>query len=156
MSYQQPISTLEQQSYGLVINKRWLTNQQNKWQEAAFLRVGDLVKVEITIDSPIAREHMLLSDPLLPGSLILPARYEQSSYRWQSSGDMTINNLASTEPRQVRWYREAINPGRTVFSYYLQIKTAGRFQLGISRVETKYDATVFATTAGDGWLDVKP
>lgn len=151
VSYQQPISALEQQSQGLVINKRWLTNQRNNWQESAILQVGDLVKVEITVDSPVAREHVLLSDPLLPGSLMLPARYQQDSYWWQS-----ISDVASSEPRQVQWYRQAIKPGRTVFSYYLQIKTAGNFQLGISRVETKYDATVFASTAGDRKIEVKP
>jgi len=49
-----------------------------------------------------------------------------------------------------------VGAGQTQWHYTTQLKTAGRYQLGVARIENLYDPTVFANTSGAEWIEVTP
>lgn len=155
LRFQLPLTAVPARQAGLQLHKRWYKRVQGRWQQTSKLQQGDLVKVELTLDTPIPRQHMRLQDWQLPGTELLPARFtEADEFHYQQlKAPATLN---AVQPRLVELYADRIPAGQSRWVYYLQIKTAGRFQQGIAQASALYDPTVFAHTSGAEWIEVKP
>lgn len=155
LRYQLPLAAVTSRHDGMQLHKRWYKRVQGSWQATSELQQGDLVKVELTLDTPVSRQHIRLQDLQLPGTELLPKRFrpDDEFQHWQLDAQAS---LLPSQPRQVTLYAEQVPPGQSRWVYYLQIKTAGRFQQGIAQASALYDPTVVARTGGAGWIEVKP
>jgi len=155
LRYQLPLTAVPARQAGLQLHKRWYKRVQGRWQQTSKLQQGDLVKVELTLDTPIPRQHMRLQDWQLPGTELLPARFtEADEFHYQQlKAPATLN---AVQPRLVELYADRIPSGQSRWVYYLQIKTTGRFQQGIAQASALYDPTVIAHTSGAEWIEVTP
>lgn len=146
LHYAQPLATHLAQYSGISISKSFRKYQDGEWLPATSIAAGDLLQVVLTLNTPVDREHIRVSDPLLPGMQPLPRRYRQFTGSQQPSD--AYFNSAQQQERTMYWHSSYLPAGETILRYVVQVRLPGQYHHGVSRAEAMYDPLVFGSTDG--------
>ena len=140
----------------------------------ASIRQGDLVKIDLYLSVPTARNFVVVNDPLAGGleavnrDLATSSEVDADEGLYDEAGgafwfkfgdwnefDTSFWNFYHRELRHdsVRFYADYLPPGRYHLSYTAQAIAPGRFALLPTRAEEMYDADIYGLAA-NGTLTV--
>lgn len=107
---------------------------------------GDVLKVRITIDAPVDRTWVVVSDPIPAGASIVSGTGGQSAlFAAQASGGTGWPAYVERGFDSWRAYFDWLPRGRTTVEYAVRINTDGRFQLPPTHVEAMYSPEIRAS-----------
>ena len=130
---------VEPYSRQLSLERRW-SDRNGKVIDPAKLRVGDLVRVQITISSPLAGVNNIAVVDALPGGMeVENPRLATSAGPGEQAGH-TPDHIEFLDDRVVLFC--TAGPAKKVFRYALRATTAGRFRLPAIQASCIYDPTV--------------
>ncbi len=99
-------------------------------------QVGDLIGVQLTVESPDEMWHVLVEDPLPAGCEALVDSLEEDSHRWRPQtanvwqGDGQGDRLSFTSAY--------LTAGKHTYTYLMRATTGGRFRTPPARVQALY------------------
>ncbi len=102
----------------------------NKSDNSGVFSAGDLIQVDITIDSPSVQPHVALFDPIPSGANILSDGWGAYSSAQKSYSGYKV-------------YFELLTAGSVTLSYQYQLNNPGSFELPQTRVEALYEPGLF-------------
>ncbi len=123
----------------LSLERRW-SDRNGKVIDPAKLRVGDLVRVQITISSPLAGVNNIAVVDALPGGMeVENPRLATSAEPGEQAGH-TPDHIEFLDDRVVLFC--TAGPAKRVFRYALRATTAGQFDLPAVQASCMYDPAV--------------
>ncbi len=150
LQYKQKLETVEATANGLHIQRTLWRKHNDEWlliTDATRVNIGDLVKVEIKLQSPKTRQHVAISDATA-GALeaIYPNQntflyLQEHSETWFDDGNIAIKD------GKVTWYKPNLAEGETTFTYFGRVRHNGVFSLPPATAEAMYREDVNAQTA---------
>ncbi|WP_017259069.1 alpha-2-macroglobulin family protein [Pedobacter arcticus] len=128
-----------------LIRKYYLKNQQNSTYmeiDANYLaKIGDLIKVIVTLKSDRDYEYVLLKDmrpsATEPTQQISRYNAQDGLFYYQVSKDVSTN-----------FFINYLRKGNYVFEYELRVAQSGKFSTGISTIESMYAPEYRSNSAG--------
>ncbi|OIQ46940.1 MAG: hypothetical protein BM565_09210, partial [Gammaproteobacteria bacterium MedPE] len=149
MEYQLPLIEVTAQSAGLNLKRQRFVRVDGKWQaitDDTNLRVGDLVKTTLSIDSSTPRTHIAITDDVAGGFEVISPWLQNVFYKDSSSRDWKNNNHIDIQDGKVTWYLMNLQD-KDSYSYYSRVRHVGRYQTGPATAEAMYRTDVKARTA---------
>ncbi|MCF2855870.1 hypothetical protein L1286_00175 [Pseudoalteromonas sp. SMS1] len=146
-----PFEDDKRQFSGLGVTKTYQVLNGSEWVDAKVseIKVGQLIKVRLSIFSPINREHVMLSDRLAKGLVALNPAHRQKQYR-QWLGNMAESDRPMIkEMEKITWHRYKLNAGRTVFEYLAEARFNGTYISPAAKVELMYAPEIFGSSGAD-------
>lgn len=144
--YVLPLEQLSEKAVGMALQREFYVKRKTQWQQLFNddLHVGDIVKVVLSIDLPVDRAHIALTDRLAGGLEAVNPRL---------AGQL---NLLADEPAQiqrgyVRWYPEHLSKGRHQFVYYAKVRYPGRYTAPPAKIEAMYNSDVWGRSGTAGF-----
>ncbi|KZN60148.1 hypothetical protein N473_24530 [Pseudoalteromonas luteoviolacea CPMOR-1] len=139
---------------GLEIAREYRIKQGNNWQPVNEdkLSVGQLIKVTLTVFSPIEREHVLIKDFLPSGLLILdPSLKNQTYWRWlKQKNTQAVTVLLGQDGRTLAsWHKYKLPAGTTQFEYLAEVRYSGEFLTPSATVEMMYHPDIGGKTGAN-------
>ncbi|GAA4135999.1 alpha-2-macroglobulin family protein [Sphingobacterium kyonggiense] len=138
-----PAADVKQTTNELAVSKKYLIERNGKWEEAKEVRLGDKIKVEITVIADKNLNYVHLKDSRPSG--VEPV-YQASGYQWRRGYYFTLKD-ASTN-----YFFDYLAKGKHTFSYEIKANNVGTFNSGITTIDCMYDPTVNAKSEN---LEVK-
>ena len=178
MEYSQAIDNQPDFSHGIDIKQQYfiatntdnwheLKNVKDKWRlmpDGHTLQIGDLVRVVVSVDSPIKREHVVIDSPIAGAFEADNAKFEHSVSNDApigpagslGAGRMRMPDMHRIMPRveqqieidRVLFFPYWLDAGQTEFSYLLKVRNGGKFIAPSAKVELMYQPDVAAQTKG--------
>src|SRR5699024_2727204 len=164
LRYLMPPESLAAANAGLTLEREYFVQQGKSWQKITpqtALKRGDIVRVELTIDAPTARHHVLLNDPL-PGAFEAINRDLASNTQSQPDGldgyqllmfdagpwpNMSISRGGFYHRDiafdAVRFYADNLPPGRYRLVYSAQVIAPGSFIAPAPIAKEVYQPDIF-------------
>lgn len=164
LRYLIPPESLAAANAGLTLARKYFVQEGKSWQAITPrtpLKRGDIVRVELTIDAPTARHHVLLKDPL-PGAFEAINRDLATSTQSQpeqvdgyqllmfdagpwpnlsvSGGGFYHRDIAFDA---VRFYADNLPPGRYRLVYSAQVIAPGNFIAPAPLAQEVYQPDIF-------------
>ena len=179
MEYSQAIDNQPDFSHGIDIKQQYfiatdtdnwheLKKPKDKWRlmsDDHTLQIGDLVRVVVSVDSPINREHVVIDSPIAGAFDVDNAKFEHSVSRHhivETFGQSMAIALAPSlghsmreimprveqqiEIDRVLFFPYWLDAGQTEFSYLLKARNGGMFIAPSAKVELMYQPDVAAQT----------
>lgn len=176
MSYKQAIERQPTFSQGIKLKQQYfIATGSGSWRlmpQDYLLQIGDLVKVVVTVDSVIGREHVVVNAPIAGAFEVDNNKFEHSvggqlnaglSTGSMRAGIMSRGNMSTGMNRlpvrpimprieqQIELDRVLLFPyrlaeGETNFSYLLKVRHGGKFIAPGAKVELMYQPDVAAQT----------
>ncbi|HET7301456.1 MAG TPA: hypothetical protein VFJ01_12490, partial [Oleiagrimonas sp.] len=162
--YVMPPFALPAADAGLTITRHYAVRRGKHWQplgEHGVLHRGDLVRVELVVDTPTERHHVVVDDPL-PGTFEavdphlatsapgLPASQDEVGIiHYQGGGWPSLSFIEGgfyhreTAFDAVRFFADTLPAGRYHLSYTAQVLAAGTFLSPAPTVKEIYQPDVF-------------
>lgn len=130
-----PVEQVKANTNELRVSKQYLVERNGKWVETKEAKLGERIKVKITVvnDKPLQYVHLKDSRP----AGVEPV-YRPSGYQWRGSFYFTLKD-ASTN-----YFFDYLPKGTREFEYEVKANNIGLFNSGISTIECMYDPTVNA------------
>jgi uncharacterized protein YfaS (alpha-2-macroglobulin family) len=119
------------------------------------VRVGDYVIVDVLLASAVARDLVVLDDPIPSGFEAVNQTYANTDIRAiyaDPSREVTHRDLR--DDRVVTFF-DALPAGQHRTSYVLRVISGGRFVVPPAKAECMYEPDVFGRTAAST-IDAKP
>ncbi|HMR17681.1 MAG TPA: MG2 domain-containing protein [Sphingobacterium sp.] len=137
--YFAPVQEISASTKAISVQKQYYVEREGKWIEANEARLGEKIKVRVTIinDSPLEYVHLKDARP----SGVEPV-YRPSGYQWWQGGYYFTMKDASTN-----YFFDYLPKGKREFEYEVKANNAGVFNSGITTVECMYDPAVNARSA---------
>lgn len=122
-------------SNSLSVEKVYLVSRNGEWKESKEAKLGEKIKVRITIinDSPIQYVHLKDSRP----AGVEPI-FRSSGYQWWQGYYFTLKD-ASTN-----YFFDSLSKGKHTYEYEVKANNLGIFNSGLSTIECMYDPSVNA------------
>ena len=148
VDYQQPLAAVEPAANGISVERRLQVKRGKRWRSVKGkpLALGELVRVEVQVDTPIAREHVAVTDSI-PGGLeaihprLGPRLYNEGlGASWPSGGHLEIKEGKAS------WFIRRLRAGRHTLAYYARARHPGDYALGPARAEAMYRPDVWGNT----------
>lgn len=110
------------------------------------ISAGDVLKVRISVEAPVARTWVVVEDPIPAGSSIISGGGSQSALLagQASGGSGAWPSYIERGNDSWRAYFGWLPEGRMTVEYALRINGSGRFQLPPTRVEAMYSPEIHA------------
>jgi TonB-dependent SusC/RagA subfamily outer membrane receptor len=130
-----PLEVIQKTLKDISVNKQYLVERNNKWVETSEAKLGERIKVKITVvnDNPLQYVHIKDARP----SGVEPI-YQPSGYKWWQGYYFTIKD-ASTN-----YFYDNLKKGLTELEYEIKANNVGVFNSGITTVECMYEPSVSA------------
>ena len=181
MEYSQAIDNQPDFSNGIDIKQQYfiatdtdnwheLENPKDKWRlmpDDHTLQIGDLVRVVVSVDSPINREHVVIDSPIAGAFEIDNDKFEHSVSKHHIVETFGLGLASALAPNLGHSMREImprveqqieidrvlffpywLDAGQTEFSYLLKVRHGGKFVAPSAKVELMYQPDVAAQTKG--------
>lgn len=135
--------------HGIHVERTMRVLQRNGDPIAATdLRVGDYIEVDVLLESPVARDLVVLDDPLPAGLLAVNQSFANSDRGVIRSdpGRSFVTHRELRDDRVVTFFDD-LPAGAHHTSYVLRVTSAGRFVLPAAKAECMYAPDVFGRTA---------
>ncbi|MFC6441429.1 MG2 domain-containing protein [Pseudobowmanella zhangzhouensis] len=152
-SFQQSLAQLPVQRNGLTVKRQVYRLQGQNWQVIDVdtpLAIGDRIKVELLVESPIERKQIALTD-------FVPAGWHVVQQDSQQLGGLRSWPRTPVEAFQnkVFFYPYWLPSGSSRFSYQAEVRFAGRYLAPGSQIEAMYQPEVNGRGAAS-WWQVQP
>lgn len=133
-----PVEQVKANTNELRVSKQYLVERNGKWVETKEAKLGERIKVKITVvnDKPLQYVHLKDSRP----AGVEPV-YRPSGYQWRGSFYFTLKD-ASTN-----YFFDYLPKGTREYEYEVKANNIGLFNSGLSSIECMYDPTVNARSA---------
>lgn len=175
LDYAMPADALPAASAGLTLQRDYFVQRGSRWQKVdsdTMLERGDIIRIDLTVDSPATRHHVLLNDPL-PGTFEAVNRELATSTQAlpdDTAGMTTLMFDAGPWPNMsvetggfyhrdiafdaVRFYAENLPAGRYRLVYSAQVIAPGRFVAPAPTVKEVYQPDIFGRDTAQ-YLEVR-
>lgn len=164
LAYTLPAASVPAANAGFSVHRDYRIERDGKWVKldpATKLKRGDIVRVDLLVDVPAERHHVVLTDPL-PGAFeavnhklatadaTTPERTPNSTILWFDYGDWPNYSIVSsgfyhrdTGFDAVRFYADVLPAGRYHLIYATQVIAPGRFLAPPPEAHEIYQPDVF-------------
>ncbi|MCJ8272356.1 MAG: hypothetical protein MJK04_23505, partial [Psychrosphaera sp.] len=143
LDYLQDYRQMDEQAQGVTISRHYYV-LKGEWQKVGVddeLSVDDIVKVELTVESPTRRQHMAIVD-------YVPGAFEVVNERFKNQFKDTDNKIYTPnlqiQKGRVNIYPYSLEKGETVFRYYAKVRSQGRFLAPGPEAQMMYQPSVWA------------
>lgn len=133
---------------GLTLKRRYLNS---KGREVTAAAQGDLLTVELTVQSPGPLKDLVICD-MLPGGLEIEDDALKTRMKMEKKYDRTVLKVKHVEKRngEMILCADLNGKGRGCFRYQVRAVTRGSFAPGRASAEGMYDPGTFARTGTGG------
>src|SRR5690606_16515576 len=133
--YFTPVEEVKAATHAIAVQKQYFVERAGEWVESQEIRLGERVKVRLTVinDSPLEYVHLKDARP----SGVEPV-YQPSGYNWWQGYYFTMKD-ASTN-----YFFDYLPKGKREFEYEVKANNVGIFNSGITTIEGMYDPAVRA------------
>ncbi len=123
---------------GLSVQKVYLVERKGEWVESKEAKLGERIKVRITVinDDPIQYVHLKDSRPAGVEPVYSPSGYQWRKGYYFSSKDASTN-----------YFMDRLPKGRSIYEYEVKANNPGTFNSGITTVGCMYDPAINARSA---------
>jgi uncharacterized protein YfaS (alpha-2-macroglobulin family) len=149
MSFQQELQDVDSASSGIIITRDLYVQKNDKWHqitEKEQLSVSDIVKTTITINSPLEREHIAITDSIAGGFEAINPALGNQRYIEELGRDWHSHTRIEIREGKAYWYLRHLAKGERKISYYSRVRHVGEFNLAPAKVEAMYRSDVFGLT----------
>lgn len=137
---------------GFSLRRRYAVFRDKTWQpleSPMTIRRGERVRVELTVNTPVARSFVVIDDPL-PGGLE-PVNPDLATASGLAAEDAEPPGSASPYPfyhrelrfDAVRWFADQLSAGSYRLYWVGQAVATGNFAVPVPHVEAMYDPDIF-------------
>ncbi len=133
-----PVSEVKSSTNDIKVSKQYMVERNGKWMESDEAKLGERIKVVITVINDQDLEYVHLKDSRPAG--VEPV-YVPSGYNWRNNFYFTLKD-ASTN-----YFFNSLPKGKRTFEYEVKANNIGLFNSGITGIESMYDPTVNARSA---------
>ncbi|WP_313191141.1 alpha-2-macroglobulin family protein [Sphingobacterium sp.] len=130
-----PVSEVKASTNDIKVSKQYMVERNGKWVESNEAKLGEKIKVVITVINDQDLEYVHLKDSRPAG--VEPV-FVPSGYSWRNNYYFTLKD-ASTN-----YFFNALQKGKRTFEYEVKANNLGEFNSGITSIESMYDPTVNA------------
>jgi uncharacterized protein YfaS (alpha-2-macroglobulin family) len=122
----------------LSVQKVYLVERKGKWVETKEAKLGEWVKVRITVinDDPIQYVHLKDSRPAGVEPVYSPSGYQWRKGYYYSSKDASTN-----------YFMDRLSKGKSIYEYEVKANNLGIFNSGITTIGCMYDPAINARSA---------
>ena len=106
----------------------------------------DIVKTTITINSPIERKHIAITDSIAAGFEAINPALGNQRYIEELGRDWHSHTRIEIREGKAYWYLRHLEKGERKISYYSRVKHVGEFNIAPAKVEAMYRSDVFGLT----------
>lgn len=133
--YFSPLEVIQKTLKDISVNKQYLVERNGKWVETSEAKLGERIKVKITVvnDNPLQYVHIKDARPSGVEHI-----YQPSGYKWWQ-GYYFMSKDASTN-----YFYDNLKKGLTELEYEIKANNVGVFNSGITTVECMYEPSVSA------------
>ncbi|MGE8378647.1 MAG: alpha-2-macroglobulin family protein, partial [Sphingobacterium sp.] len=119
----------------LSVQKVYLVERKGQWVESKEAKLGERIKVRITVvnDEPMQYIHLKDSRPAGVEPVFSP-----SGYQWRK------NYYFSSKDASTNYFMDRLSKGRSIYEYEVKANNLGIFNSGITTIESMYDPGVNA------------
>ncbi len=110
------------------------------------MRVGENVEVEVVVMSPVARELVVVDDPIPAGFEAVNEGFANRDRTMRTETSLEVTHREMRDDRVVTFF-DRLRAGTTRTTYRLRVIAAGRFAHPPAKVECMYAPDVFGRTA---------
>jgi uncharacterized protein YfaS (alpha-2-macroglobulin family) len=146
------------QDHGIKIRRRYL-NEQGKLLASSRVQTGDLILVELIIESASAQQNLVVEDLLPAGLEIENPRLKTTTTHTDQKPDarpeMNDTRIDVRDDRMI-FYGDLPSGGVARHVYAVRAVVPGNFVLPPARVESMYDPAINSLWSPGGTLDVQP
>jgi uncharacterized protein YfaS (alpha-2-macroglobulin family) len=149
MSYKQQFEDVNPASSGITITRDLYVQKNDEWHQVTEneqLSVSDIVKTTITINSPIEREHIAITDSIAGGFEAINPALGNQRYIEELGRDWHSHTRIEIREGKAYWYLRHLAKGERIISYYSRVRHLGEFNLAPAKVEAMYRSDVFGLT----------
>ena len=153
--WQQPLADLPAVSEGLDLSRKYYRlvatpGTDSAWQlvEAGeSLKVGDVIKVELDVNSPTLREHVVITDSV-PGAFeVVDPKLENQFDEGKGLRQRMLMVEVQVGRGVVHFYPRRLVKGNEKYTYYAYVRHTGSYLAAGSEVQMMYQPAVHARTA---------
>ena len=130
-----PVSEVKSSTNDIKISKEYLVERNGKWVESSEAKLGERIKVLITVINDQNLEYVHLKDSRPAG---VEPEFVPSGYSWRNNYYFTLKD-ASTN-----YFFNNLAKGKRSVEYFVKANNLGIFNSGITSIESMYDPTVNA------------
>jgi uncharacterized protein YfaS (alpha-2-macroglobulin family) len=149
MSYQQELQDVDSASSGITITRDLYVQKNDEWHQVTEneqLSVSDIVKTTITINSPLEREHIAITDSIAGGFEAINPALGNQRYIEELGRDWHSHTRIEIREGKAYWYLRHLDKGERKISYYSRVRHVGEFGIAPAKVEAMYRSDVFGLT----------
>ena len=157
VNYSLPINKIKPSSQGIGIEKVMFVKRNQEWQKVesqTVLTPGDLIRTTLTVNSPVAREQLAITDSI-PGGFEAINPSIDNKYYLESLGERwQLNHRIEIRDGKAHWYILKLKEGQQSISYYNRVRHSGEYKAGPAQVEAMYREDVKGNT-GTGKVNIQ-
>ena len=149
MSYQQQLQEVNPASFGITIARDLYVQKNGEWRQVndkTQLKVSDIVKTTITINSPLDREYIAITDSIGGGFEAINPALDNQRYIKELGRDWYSHTRFEIREGKAYWYLRHLTKGERKISYYSSVRHVGEFSIAPAKVEVMYRSDVFGLT----------
>ena len=149
MSYQQQLQDVNSVSSGIAVTRDLYVQKSDKWHQVndkTQLNVSDIVKTTITINSPLDREHIAITDSIAGGFEAINPALGNQLYIEELGRDWHSHTRIEIREGKAYWYLRHLAKGERKISYYSRVRHVGEFNIAPAKAEAMYRSDVFGLT----------
>lgn len=134
---------------GFEIRRRYQVQRATAWIDvdaSTVLAPGDLLRVELQVEVPVGRYHVVVDDPLAGGLEAVQRELATASgvdAAAAEAGSDWVFYHRELRHEAVRFYAERVPPGTYTLRYAAQVIASGQFVAPPPRVEAMYEPDLF-------------
>ncbi len=149
MNYQQQLQDVKSTSSGITLTRDLYVQKNDKWHpitDKEQLIVSDIVKTTITINSPLEREHIAITDSIAGGFKAINPALGNQRYIEELGRDWHSHTRFEIREGKAYWYLRHLAKGERKISYYSRVRHLGEFSIAPTKVEAMYRSDIFGLT----------
>ncbi len=149
LSYLVDVNDLQAVQNGMSVSKQLFVKRTGKWQKISHptLEIGDLVKTTVTVNSPVARQHIVITDGIAGGFEALPnglRGFNHSNKAAFGRDYLPSRHRPTIENGHATWLVSYLPAGNSEYSYYSRVKHIGQYTITPSEAVAMYRGDVNA------------
>jgi len=149
LQYEQNLLDVQAVANGIAIERLTEVLRNEKWLpiQNKNLKIGDLVKTTLRINSPIARQHVAISDGIAGGFEALQPNFSNQRYQNHYARSWFYQNNVEISNGKAYWNLHYLPEGERDFVYYSRVRHSGTYTQAPAQIEAIYRNDVKAITA---------
>lgn len=155
LKYYRPGPTVQAKSQGISVAREYLAADGGDASTVSTAKVGDLIRVRLTIIAPTELSYLVIEDPLFAGAEpIDPKLMTSSIFERVISRSNGLSRNVEIHDNKIAFFQRTLAKGTYEVNYYVRVTSAGKFQASPARASQMYQPEVWGRSEG-GVFEVK-